>query len=120
MAHTARDRMLAEVPGEQRRLRLAGAETAVHEAGGGPPLILLHGGIECGGAYWAPVIAALAARHRVVVPDLPGLGESEPFSPDLRRVDEWFAALVAATCRERPTLVAHSLCGSLATRLAAD
>jgi 2-hydroxymuconate-semialdehyde hydrolase len=39
---------------------------------------LLHGGIECGGAMWAPVLAQLAQHHRVVVPDVPGLGESAP------------------------------------------
>ena len=57
---------------------MAGISTAVLEGGDGPPLVLLHGGIECGGAYWAPVIARLAENHRLVVPDAPGLGESEP------------------------------------------
>jgi hypothetical protein len=33
-----------------RRERLAGISTAILEVGSGPPLILLHGGIECGGA----------------------------------------------------------------------
>ncbi|HLM32104.1 MAG TPA: alpha/beta fold hydrolase, partial [Solirubrobacterales bacterium] len=70
---TARDRMLAGLPVTERRLDVAGIETAVLEGGVGPPLILLHGAIECGGAYWAPVIPALAGRHRVIVPDVPGL-----------------------------------------------
>ena len=45
-----RQRLLADVDVTERRLRLAGVSTAVLEGGEGPPLVLLHGGIECGGA----------------------------------------------------------------------
>jgi pimeloyl-ACP methyl ester carboxylesterase len=115
-----RERMLAGVPVAERRLALAGASTAVLEGGEGPPLVLLHGGIECGGAYWAPVIARLVERRRVVVPDLPGLGESEPLVRlDAAAFADWFALLLRETCREPPTLIAHSLDGSLAARFAA-
>ena len=72
--------MLAGLPVTERRARLAGVSTALLEGGDGPPLVLLHGGIECGGAYWAPVITRLAEHHRVIVPDVPGLGESEPWT----------------------------------------
>ena len=115
----ARERLLSGVPVTERRLQLAGVSTAVLEGGDGPPLVLLHGGIECGGAYWAPVLDALADRHRVIVPDLPGLGESEPVVRlDAAGFADWFAALVRGTCQERPTLIAHSLDGSLAARFA--
>ena len=112
-----RARMLAGLPVRERRLRLSGASTAVLEGGEGPPLILLHGGIECGGAYWAPVLSRLAERHHLVVPDLPGLGESEP----IERLDfaAWLAALIRETCEVPPALVAHSLDGSLAAHFAA-
>ncbi len=113
-----RRRMLAGVRVTDRRLQVAGVHTAVLEAGDGPPLVLLQGGIECGGAYWAPVIARLAERFRLVVPDLPGLGESAPPArPDA--FAGWFAALLRETCPEPPALVAHSLGGSLAARFAA-
>ena len=97
----ARRRILAGIPVAERRLRVAGVSTTVLEGGDGPPLVLLHGGIECGGAYWAPVMTRLADAYRLVVPDVPGLGESEP----LARMDEgafadWFAALVHLTCDE--------------------
>ena len=59
----ARNRMLAGLPVDRApRIRLAGVSTAVLEGGDGPPLVLLHGGIECGGAYWAPVIERLAEQ----------------------------------------------------------
>lgn len=116
----ARQRLLAGVSVTERRLRLAGVSTAVLEGGDGPPLVLLQGGIECGGAYWAPVISPLAESHRVIVPDLPGLGESEPLTRlDAAMFADWFAELLRETCQEEPALIAHSLDGSLAARFAA-
>jgi pimeloyl-ACP methyl ester carboxylesterase len=67
------------------------------------------------------VIASLARSHRLVVPDVPGLGESEPL-PRLNAASfcEWFEALLSeTTSSEKPMLVAHSLTGSLAARFAA-
>jgi pimeloyl-ACP methyl ester carboxylesterase len=78
-AHTAgdelRQRLLAGAPVTQRRLRLAGVSTAVLEGGSGPPVVLLHGQGGWAGV-WLPAIAELARTHRVVAPDLPGLGAS--------------------------------------------
>ena len=45
------------------------------EWGVGPPLVLLHGG-SGSWRHWLRNIAGLAARHRLLVPDMPGLGES--------------------------------------------
>ena len=86
----------------------------VLEGGTGPPLLLLHGGIDSGGAYWAPVIFELAESHSLVVPDLPGLGESEPLARlDSGAFADWFTELVQSTCGEEPTLIAHSLLATL-------
>ena len=116
-----RRRLLKGLEVRERRLDLDGIPTNLLEAGAGPPLILVHGGIECGGVYWAPVIPALAGRHRVIVPDVPGLGESAP----ARRLDDatigsWLGALIAATCDRAPAVIAHSLLGTLVGRFAAD
>ncbi len=75
---TPRRRLLDGLPVRERRVVAGGVATALLEGGDGPPLLLLHGGIECGGVYWAPVLARLAEQHRIVVPDAPGLGESAP------------------------------------------
>jgi 4,5:9,10-diseco-3-hydroxy-5,9,17-trioxoandrosta-1(10),2-diene-4-oate hydrolase len=119
----ARQRLLSGLHVSERQISVAGRSTTLLEGGNGPVLILLHGGIECGGAYWAPVIASLARSHRLVIPDVPGLGESEP-GPRLNAAFfcEWFGALLteAATPSEQPTLLAHSLVGSLAARFAAN
>src|SRR5918997_5792454 len=96
-----RARMLPALPVRERRIEPAGVRTALLEAGDGPPLVLLHGAIECGGAVWAPVIARLAERHRVLVPDVPGLGESEPVARlDAAAFAGWFGELIRLTGAE--------------------
>jgi 2-hydroxymuconate-semialdehyde hydrolase len=43
--------------------------------GSGPPVLLLHGsGPGTTAAAWAPLLSALAPRHRVIAPDLLGFG----------------------------------------------
>jgi 2-hydroxymuconate-semialdehyde hydrolase len=118
---TARTRLTAGLPVRSRWLDVAGTGTFVTAGGEGPPLILLHGGIESGGAYWAPVVEALAATHSLVIPDAPGLGESEPVAGRLDGAGfaTWLAELVRLTCPEPPILVAHSLLGTLAAGFAA-
>lgn len=112
--------MLAGLPVTARHLQVGGTSTALLEGGEGPPLVLLHGGIECGGAIWAPVIPALAQEYRLVVPDAPGLGESEPVAKlDPAAFANWLEELIALTCREMPVLVAHSLVATYTARFAA-
>ena len=115
----SRARLLVGIRVRERRLNLAGVSTAVLEAGDGPPMVLLHGGIESGGVSWAPVIGRLAKSHRLVVPDVPGLGSSAPVAClDEAVFSEWFAEVLLLTRTERPTVLAHSLDGSLAARFA--
>jgi pimeloyl-ACP methyl ester carboxylesterase len=95
-----RERLLAGIPVTERRLEVGGVWTAVLEGGDGPPMVLLHGGIETGGVYWAPVTSRLAESYRLVVPDVPGLGESEPVAGlEAVAFAEWFAGLLQVTCR---------------------
>lgn len=100
---------------------VGGVATSILEAGSGPPLLLLHGGVESGAAVWAPVLDRLASSHRVVAPDIPGLGDSEPIAAlDAHAFSSWLRGTMRALDMERPTVVAHSLGGSLAARFAAD
>ncbi|WP_020656408.1 alpha/beta fold hydrolase [Massilia niastensis] len=50
------------------------------EFGAGAPLILVHGG-HGSWMHWIRNIGALSATHRVLVPDLPGYGESDALPP---------------------------------------
>jgi 2-hydroxymuconate-semialdehyde hydrolase len=115
-----RRRMLRDLDLRERRLDVDGIDTSLLEGGVGPPVVLLHGGIECGGAMWAPVVSSLAERHRLVVADVPGLGESAPAARlDQNTFDAWFAGLLRLTCPPTAAVVAHSLLGTLAARFAA-
>ena len=101
----------------ERRARVKGVDVRYFVAGDGPPVLLLHG---LGGAArnWSAVAPALAERHRVVVPDLPGHGGSAaipalpnlaPFADVVHGVAEVESALPA-------TLAGHSLGGVVALR----
>jgi alpha/beta hydrolase fold len=106
---TVREQLLDGLPLQARRRELDGITTVVLEGGDGPPLVLLHGGIRAGGVIWWRVLPRLASTNRLVVPDLPGLGESAPAARlDSGTLAAWLAALIQATCEEPPTLVAHS------------
>jgi pimeloyl-ACP methyl ester carboxylesterase len=102
------------------RLRLYhhqdGARVAYRETGAGPALVLLHS-LGLSHREWEPVVAPLAARFRVVLPDLPLHGDSEdrprhPYSPD------WLADVIAGFCREaagpRCIVAGHDLGAELA------
>lgn len=120
LQRTNRDRLLDGLPVEERRLDVDGVTTSVLEGGQGAPLVLLHGGSQAGGLLWMRVIPRLTQGRRVVVPDLPGLGESEPVTRlDAAAVAAWLQRLLRLTCSDRPTLVAHSLPASFAASFAA-
>lgn len=58
-----------------------GRVTCWREFGTGKPLVLMHGG-HGSWLHWFRNIEALASSHRVVVPDLPGYGESDALPPE--------------------------------------
>jgi pimeloyl-ACP methyl ester carboxylesterase len=62
--------------------------------GDGPPLLLLHG-TPGSRVVWDPVVAALAARRRLVLVDLPGFGASPP-RPDVEATPMGWAPLLGA------------------------
>ncbi|MFE0823595.1 alpha/beta fold hydrolase [Streptomyces sp. NPDC058847] len=116
----ARDLLVAAMPLMERRLQLTTVSTAVLEGGDGPPVVLLHGQGEFG-AVWIRVITDLARTHRVIVPDLPGHGESvvNDGRIDTETVVTWLGELIDQTCPgESPVLVGHLLGGAIAARYA--
>lgn len=63
---------------QRKTIEVDGLTTSYLEAGQGDPVVLLHGG-EFGASAelgWEHNIAALAARYRVLAPDMLGYGES--------------------------------------------
>jgi pimeloyl-ACP methyl ester carboxylesterase len=100
--------------GLEAGFRLArGVRLRVFAGGEGPPLLLLHG---FGGAAWNfTEMAPLLQGVRLVVPDLPGHGGSEPLpAPSLAG----FADAVATLLDEPVSVFGHSMGGVVALRLA--
>jgi pimeloyl-ACP methyl ester carboxylesterase len=60
---------------ELRRVTAGGTELDVAVAGQGPAVLLLHG-FPHTWRLWTSVLGELAARHRVIAPDLRGFGDS--------------------------------------------
>ncbi len=111
----ARSRLLSGLPVTERRLQLAGVSTTVLEGGDGPPMVLLAGEFA---AVWMRVIPDLVTTHRVIAPDLPGLGASEvPDGPlDADAALAWLDELIDQTCAIPPVLVGKGAGGALAAR----
>lgn len=108
------DAELARLDGMAIRHRLAhGATTVVwREFGDGPPLVLLHGG-HGNWMHWARSIDALAASYTLLVPDLPGFGESDALPGPVHAPDR-LDRLVEASIGTLDQLVGHDRPVSLA------
>jgi pimeloyl-ACP methyl ester carboxylesterase len=106
-----------------RRVRWSRGETRVLELGDGPPLVLVHGFMDSAG-LWAPILGALATRHRVLAVDLPGHGLADPFDyadGDLQDVARTFVRdVLDALELESAALVGSSLGGFVCTVFALD
>jgi pimeloyl-ACP methyl ester carboxylesterase len=105
---------------EQRELDWRGTRLGYAVAGEGSPLVLVHG---LGGTIenWRALAPSLAARHRVLVPDLPGHGSSGLLA-EARDVDALAEAVLAVVDAEEvadAVWVGHSLGGVVALRAAA-
>ncbi len=113
---------MSQLEGMARRHEVSykGVRVIFRVFGEGPTLVLLHGG-SGSWLHWARNIVPLSQRFSVVVPDLPGFGESdEPVAPTLE-------ALVGATqgaldqligANTPIALVGFSFGGMVATHLA--
>ncbi len=102
------------------------ATLRVRHAGGGPPLLLLHGHPHTH-ALWHAVAPLLARDFTVVVPDLRGYGESSkpPTTPDhepysKRAMARDMVALMRYFGFERFAVAGHDRGGRVAYRLALD
>lgn len=90
------------------------------EAGRGPAILLLHG---AGGTHhdWAQMFPYLVPGRRVIAPDLPGAGQSEPPREGYVRATMGRAVveLLKGLGEERLAVIAHGLGAFLAIELAA-
>lgn len=113
---------------DARTLTLHGQEIRLREyvpptaAGSGELLVLLHG-ISGSGETWIPLLEHFERTgfgHRVLVPDLPGHGDSGAPRADygLGAMASVLRDLLALTGNPRATVVGHSLGGGIAMQFA--
>src|ERR1700722_1799719 len=94
-------------------------ELAYDEAGTGPVVVLIHGH-PFNRSMWAPQLAALAGRYRVIAPDLRGYGGS-PVTPGTVPMSQLAADVTGLLDRlgvSRAALVGLSMGGLVAMELA--
>ncbi len=110
----------------RERVRTETSDIQVVRGGDGPPLLLLHGYPETH-ADWHRMAPVLARHFTVVVPDLPGYGDSTGPPPDPGHVAyskrTMAATLVAVMQRldfERFAVAGHDRGGRVAYRMALD
>lgn len=79
---------------------------------GSETLVLVHGVNDQAGT-WAPVVPSLIDRYRLLIPDLPGHGESDPSTGPLtmQQVADGFADLLAAETGDQPVLLVGNSMG---------
>jgi pimeloyl-ACP methyl ester carboxylesterase len=104
---------------DERFAEVRGLRTRYFVAGAGPPLVIVHG---LGGAAvnFTLLGPLLAEGHRVLIPDLPGHGRSEPFEHVASLTD--YAEHVATVAELEGMLpapvIGYSMGGVIALRLA--
>ena len=106
---------------EERTLTAAGHAWRYFDGGPGEPIVLVHG-FAGSKENWLPLAAKLTGEYRVLIPDLPGWGESQRHDGADYRVEaqvERLAAFLDAMKLERIRLVGHSMGGHIAGLFAA-
>ena len=111
---------------ESRRVPATGIDIACRIGGNGPPLLMLHGYPQTH-VCWHRLAPALAKSFTVVLPDLPGYGDSGFLEPDpdnrlysKRHLAEAMAALMLALGHGRFALLGHDRGARVSYRLALD
>jgi aminoacrylate hydrolase len=99
---------------------IAGLYWEEHGAPDGPPVILSPG-LGGSGAYWAPNVAVLAERHRVILYDHRGTGRSDRALPGDLDVDDMaddVLALMDGLMLEQASLIGHAAGGVIGLSIA--
>ncbi len=103
---------------EERQVDVGGLGTRYLTAGEGPPLVLLHGDGHSARS-WLWVIPALARRHKVYAPFLPGFGTSaDPVDCTPKFLAGFLREFLDALGIGQATLVGNSTGGLVALHLA--
>src|ERR1700720_1157068 len=103
------------------KIKTDGATIYVRVGGRGPAVVMLHGFGDTGD-MWAPLAAALARDHTVVVPDLRGMGlSSHPAGGyDKKTQGEDVSGVLDALKIDKAALVTHDIGNMVGYAFAAE
>lgn len=108
-----------ELGSDLRMITVDGNQVAYRDEGAGEVLLLVHG-LGANSSSWRAVLPKLSTKYRVISPDLPGHGLSEPLreghSP--AAFADWLRDLLDALNIPAVTVVGHSFGGGLAMQFA--
>lgn len=113
-ADIARQALVAHV--DKHSLQAGDTTWSYYEGGDGPTLVLLHG-FATDKTIWLPLAKELSAHFHVIIPDLPGWGESSRSNTASYTIDAQAArlnAFVDALQLRRFVLIGHSMGGAIA------
>jgi pimeloyl-ACP methyl ester carboxylesterase len=104
---------------DQVDIKADGIDLSCYVLGAGPTILLVHG-LGASKISWLPVLPTLAEHYRVLVPDLPGHGESEKVRSDYS--PRFFARVLRhfldAMGTEQALVAGNSMGGRIAIELA--
>jgi pimeloyl-ACP methyl ester carboxylesterase len=109
----------AKLPLEQHLAEIRGTRLRYYLGGDGAPLVLVHG-LGGSATNWLALVPSLLPGRRLLVPELPGHGGSEPLpaAPSLSAYADRIGLLLEREGLTRAAVVGHSLGGAIALRLA--
>lgn len=110
----------SDVPGlVERFAEVRGVRLRYLAGGDGEPLVLVHG-LGGAAANWLALVPLLLPRRRLLVPELPGHGGSEPLpaAPSLNAYADRLGLLMEEVGFAPAPVVGHSLGGAISLRLA--
>ncbi|HZX71888.1 MAG TPA: alpha/beta fold hydrolase [Rhodanobacter sp.] len=119
-ANLMREAMAAKL--EKQSIQAGDTRWVYYEGGTGPTIVLLHG-FASNKEAWLPVAKLLTPHFHLVIPDLPGWGESSRNADASYDIDAQAARLdtfVQALHLKRFLLVGHAMGGAIAGVYAAD
>ncbi len=119
-ANIAREAMAAHL--EKHTVQAGDTTWSYYEGGQGPTIVLLHGFAD-GKDVWLPLAKELTPHFHLVIPDLPGWGESSRDMNASYNIDAQAArlqSLVQTLGLGRFLLVGHSMGGAVAGTYAAE
>jgi pimeloyl-ACP methyl ester carboxylesterase len=104
---------------QSRTIKIDGRDVHYYTAGEGEPLVVIHGGAGDARSWWHN-IEELSERYRVIAPDLPGYGSSQPldgkyYIPELSDFIDKFAKFLRL---KKFNIIGHSLGGGIALNYA--